>query len=479
VINKQLLFMIAATLLGTVGVYTLSPFCGVAVYYLYAVLRPQFIWEWSLPHEVAWSFYVAVPTIVAAVAIKMGVLRNGQRNDGTPFTGAWSTAHWFLLAFAGWVVLTYVTAHSRDAAFPVFQEYLKIFIMFVVSAVLTRTTKQVWILFVVTATVLGYIAYEVNYLYWFYQYLGIYRNGYGGLDNNGAGLMLAMGVPLCYFTWEGMQFRRPWLRWVRWVYLALIPLLIHAVLCTYSRGAMVSMIGTVPFILLWSRRRVFLLGLVAVIVFFVVPVLAGKEIRARFFTIEQHEVDGSAQSRKESWAAAWHIAQDYPLLGVGVRNSPLFTKQYGADMEGRVVHNQFLQIAADNGFPGLALYVGCYLTVFWANFRLRWSLRGRKDPAARQALAVAAGVNCGLVLFCIGAMFLSLEVFELPYLLLLMGAQLTALGRNPALSDLTEGSAAAGAEGERNPPALAEPAAAAPPAWGEEVGGVKVPSESL
>ena len=440
--SKQTLFMIAVTLFGSVGVFVIAPFCGVAVYYFYAVLRPQYMWEWSLPKDVAWSFYVAIPTIIAAVGVKIGVIKIAPpRQDGTPFTGAWSIAHSFVLVFGGWVVLTYFTAHNRDAAFEVFQEYLKIFIMYIVAATIVRTQRQVWIVFVLTAGVLAYISYEVNFLYLAYQYLGIYRNGYGGLDNNGAGLMLAMGVPLCYFVWEGMHIRRRWLRWVPWLFLALIPLIIHAVLCTYSRGAMVSMIGTVPFIFLWSRKKLFLLGVVLILVFVIVPVLAGKEIRARFFTIEQSEVDDSANSRRASWNAAWQIAKDNPLLGVGVRNSPLFTKYYGADMEGRVIHNQFLQIAADNGFPGLAFYLGCYLTVLWANLRLRWKFRQCKDEAAEQAMAMAGGISCSLALFCIGAMFLSLEVFELPYILLFLGAQLGALTSQPALSVATEESA--------------------------------------
>ena len=45
------------------------------------------------------------------------------------------------------------------------------------------------------------------------------------------------------------------------------------------------------------------------------------------------------------------------MFGVGIRNSNLFSYQYGADMEGRTIHSQYLQIAADNGFVGLGLYL--------------------------------------------------------------------------------------------------------------------------
>ena len=100
----------------------------------------------------------------------------------------------------------------------------------------------------------------------------IYKLGYGGLDNNGAALMLAMGVPLCYFAWEGIR------RWFRWAFLAMIPLILHAVLMSYSRGAMVSLIASVPFYLLRARCKVQLVLILAGIAV-LIPVLAGKEIR--------------------------------------------------------------------------------------------------------------------------------------------------------------------------------------------------------
>ena len=161
-----------------------------------------------------------------------------------------SAAHKAVLLFGGWVSLTYFTARNQAQAYPYFIEYLKLFFMFWVAARVIRTVRQVWILYLLTAGTLGYIAYEINYIYFFNgHYAFLYKQGYGGLDNNGAGLMLAMGVPLCYFAWEGMR------SWFRWAFLVMIPLLLHAVLTSYSRGAMVSLLAGVPFYLFRSRRR--------------------------------------------------------------------------------------------------------------------------------------------------------------------------------------------------------------------------------
>ena len=97
-------------------------------------------------------------------------------------------------------------------------------------------------------------------------------------------------------------------------------------------------------------------------------------------------------------------------------------------MEGRTIHNNYLQIAADTGFVGLGLYLAMLGSV-WLDVRRarRWG-RG-EDLAGRRLYGVAYGVEGAMGVFCIGAMFLSLENFELPFLMLLLGAQAGAVAR--------------------------------------------------
>jgi probable O-glycosylation ligase (exosortase A-associated) len=413
---KQLLFMIAVTLVGTVGVFIRGPICGVAVYYFFAVLRPQFIWQWSLPEGIQWSLYVALATIASVL---LGVPGPGR----APLP--WTAAQRFVLLFAAWVVLSYANAFDKEYAYIVFVDYLKIFLMLFIASAVIREVAELWVIMLLTATSLAYISYEINYLYFVNGYLGIQRNGYGGLDNNGAGLMLAMGVPLCLFAWEGMRHR------LRWAFLALIPVVVHAVLMTYSRGAMLSLVVAWPLMVARSRHRVRIILASVAFGVLAIPMMAGPEIQARFLSIQSNEVDESANSRRQSWAAAWRIARDYPILGVGVRNSNLFSYQYGADVEGRTIHSQYLQIAADCGFVGIGLYLSIIVSVFASVRSARRAARRDSGPDADRARAVASGVECSLFVFCFGAIFLSLEVFELPYLLILLGAQLSVVYQRP------------------------------------------------
>jgi probable O-glycosylation ligase (exosortase A-associated) len=251
-----------------------------------------------------------------------------------------------------------------------------------------------------------------------YHLITIYDRGYGGLDNNGAGLMLAMGVPLCLFAWEGME------RWWRWIFVALIPLLIHSVLLSFSRGAMLSLVVACPFLYLRSRnkRQLLIGGLILFLA--LLPRMAGKEIRDRFFSIEKYDKDESVQGRFSSWQVAWQIAKDYPIDGIGLRNASAYAQQYNPEAKDRTIHSQYLQIMADTGFVGLGLYLSALFLVWRSTQRVRQATRDGTDLDHRRAFAAACGVECAMIVFCVGASFLSLEVFELPYLLLLLGSQL-------------------------------------------------------
>jgi probable O-glycosylation ligase (exosortase A-associated) len=407
---NQLLFMIPVMITGVVGSFTTHPYLGVAVYYLLAVLRPQFIWQWSLP-DVAWSYYVALAAILSTLAWRCGLLQFDDDEDTRLNLG-----HYSMLAFAAWIMVTYFTARHPDISYPYMIEYLKIFVMYVMGSLALRTIRQLWVIYLMVTLALCYIAYEVNAIYFEKGYMYVYRQGYGGLDNNGAALMLAMGVPLCLYAWDGI------VHWSRWIFVLFIPVLVHAVLTSFSRGAMVSLILSLPIYLFRCRRRGQLLALLLG-VGFMVPFLAGKEIRERFFSIEQHEMDTSANTRKKSWAIAWQMAQESPFFGFGIRNSNLYTYVYGADLEGRAIHSQFLQIAADSGIVGLGCYVLSIVGFAWCAMRVMRRTKHAEDVDGQCAYTIACGAEGAMIVFCIGGVFLSLETFELPYIVMLLGAQ--------------------------------------------------------
>jgi probable O-glycosylation ligase (exosortase A-associated) len=425
---KQFAFMIATLLLGTAGSFLLSPVYGIAVYYLYAVLRPQFIWEWAeflglKLSEFQWSLYVAACTLLATGLWRTGLFAP-PKVAAPPWYGnpRFTRSHYLFLAFTAWISLTYVTAIDRDRAWPFFVEYVKIFAMFICATFVLRTVRDLWLIYFVVLAAAVYIGYEVNMYYFTSGWLILTRRGYGGIDNNGAALILAMGVPMCYFAWEAVRHR------VRWGFLLVIPVLVHAVLLSYSRGAMASLGVSALFIWWRARNKAFITVAYLVMGGFVVAA-AGPQVRDRFLSIGQAEVDESFQSRQTTWKIAVRMANERPLFGYGIRNSNLFTYDYGADMPGRSIHSQYLQTAADSGWVALGLYLALLASVLLGLWRVRRVLRQYTDPETNRVKSLASGLECAMVLFCVGALLLSLEHFEMPYVLILLAVQLHAITR--------------------------------------------------
>lgn len=234
----QTVSIIALTFYGFSGSIVRHPFLGVAVYYLYAVLRPQSYWEWVLP-DANWSFYVALVAMAGTAVWRIGVVVAPNRHLSDRFP-SFNICHWATLFFAFWITVTYFTAFSMEAADKCYDEYRKIFLMFIVASLCTTTVSQLWKLYLIITGCLAYIAIEMNQIYVVQGYTYLFKRGFGGLDNNGAALMLAMGVPLCIFAWDGIKHP------IRWLFMTMIPLIIHAVLTSYSRGAMLSLVICLP-----------------------------------------------------------------------------------------------------------------------------------------------------------------------------------------------------------------------------------------
>ncbi len=218
----------------------------------------------------------------------------------------------------------------------------------------------------------------------------------GGFNANEIGGALAWLTPLC----AGLALARRSPRWIQAGAVAAFALLLLALFLGQSRLALIGVIfalGVLIFLLIRSARgRAF--ALVALSVLIVAEVLVATHAIAPPTEAElMEERDEARASRRfEMWRQALAILRDHPLTGVGAnmfRDGSVRAVYPVPTYETRVLphaHNEFLQIAADLGIPGLIVFIGIYASAGW----MIWRCWRAGDGSAR---AVAAAAGAGLL----------------------------------------------------------------------------------
>jgi O-antigen ligase len=108
------------------------------------------------------------------------------------------------------------------------------------------------------------------------------------------------------------------------------------------------------------------------------------------------------------------LIKDNPWLGVGPKNVDREAVRYRgrnefADWLYQHMHNDFLQIAAERGIPGLLLWLWFMIRLGWDALKVHRSahkgISGKADPDAHAPLMVATSALGGWVAFLVAGMF--------------------------------------------------------------------------
>jgi len=182
----------------------------------------------------------------------------------------------------------------------------------------------------------------------------------------------------------------------RAVTVLMVAVITTGIALTFSRGAMIALgAGWAWFVATERRFRRILLslgaaGLVALLLY--LPPEQGRV--AVGLTAKGRIAAENVESRRIAWRTALALTERNLLVGIGPGNFPAYyTTESGAHGAARsfVVHNTYLEVAAELGLPALVLFV---LFMGVAFVRLSESVRRGLGPpwfaiAARTALVVA------------------------------------------------------------------------------------------
>lgn len=379
-----------------------NPFVGLLIYISFAILRPEFLWYWSVPQG-QYSRVVALGLLAGWVVHGMG---RWQFDRAGGVVAA-------LIGYWLWSVISAFAAPDQIAAWTFVESLSKIALPFIVGITVVNSVPQLKQLAWVIAGSHAFLAYEFNLSYWG-GWNRVMAVGHGGADENVLSIGMVAAAGFTFFL--AMSVRRWWLKLLAFVSVLLMA---HVILFAFSRGGMLGLIvvGFAGFCLIPRKPAHYL---ILAVVLALGLRLAGTEVRQEFMTVfaESEERDESAQSRLDLWSDAWDAMLRNPVLGLGPDHWPLVAAAYGWP-EGKEVHSLWLQLGAELGFPGLLLLLAFYGLCI---VRLWPIMRGRQavfDPWLRPA---ALMVIVSLIGFGAAAQFVTVEALEVPYYIALVGA---------------------------------------------------------
>lgn len=403
---KGLLLIYLMTGVGTIGGLA-NPLIGLFVYVMFAVLRPQAIWGFAGDMN-GLSRLVGVVTLLSWAFRSFGDRRIGR---GRVIVAS-------LLMFTLWMGLSALQATNTDESFAAVTELAKVVLPFLVGITLLNDEKYArWMMWTIVLSQ-GYVGFEMNWTYLTKGYNAA-GEGFAGMDNNCLGVSLvsvigpAMALGLAAKTWRGRALAA-----------ASVALILHATLLTYSRGAMVGLLGVALTAFIIMPKSPKFVGAVVVVGLLALR-LTGPQLMARYATAVMSEEEGGdlGEGRLDLWLDCLAVLKSKPLFGVGPWNWRVVASQYGWT-NGKSAHSVWMETAAETGAPGVL----SLLSFFGLTALYLWPVaRQRLTPENRYEMMMASGIIMGVAGFAISGQFVSLAGLEVPYYVAMVGVVLLKL----------------------------------------------------
>ena len=195
----------------------------------------------------------------------------------------------------------------------------------------------------------------------------------------------------------------------------LLLLLLVNLVGTASRGGALGLgvVLLVFWIGLGARyKRLLASSLVVTLVAILLVAVLLPQVPLHRYTQISPETDPTTQIRLGLYSVGLGMIADYPVLGVGAGNSLRNYHRYATAGTFRFIsfmpHNTYLQIAAENGLFGLAIYLGL-LAVVAHNFLL--ALRRMPDRDDRTPVLATMGVFLAFAVFATTSNVLENETY--------------------------------------------------------------------
>jgi putative inorganic carbon (HCO3(-)) transporter len=348
-------------------------------------------------HRLGWGVATALrPGVIVAAATLLGTLLNPK-----PLVRLTRESILFMF-FWIFATMTTVLAIHPDSAWQTWIAFSKMALFYFLTIHLVRDFRRLRQVLVVAVLCVGFYGIKGG----IFSILtgGAYRI-YGPsdsfiADNNELALALNMTLPIA--LWLAHTSAKRW-QSTGWYSLILLSLL--SIVFSFSRGAMVTLVF-IALLLIWSSGGRFRALAVLVLGGVIAAAYVGDRWIARMQTITSYQTESSAASRLLAWRAATEFAMDHPLTGGGFGAMTREVYENYGIQTGIVSHSIYFGTLAEQGFPGLVLYLVIFLSAFLS---LKRCMKTAGDKSLKELMAM---LRISLLAFLLGGAFYERQYFD-------------------------------------------------------------------
>lgn len=185
-------------------------------------------------------------------------------------------------------------------------------------------------------------------------------------------------------------------------------LAMSAVIATQSRGGLlgsVAVFGIFGLRLIRSKSLLILIGIIGLAVLFAVAGISDRQSGGA----AEEGIDASAMGRLYAWEAAFKMAIDNPLTGVGLNNFYANYFFYSPHWDGlnHAVHSTWFGVLAETGFLGLLVFIAIIVSLVKTSRESLSILSQHAHQVSPYLCATALAVYAGIIGTIVSGTFLT------------------------------------------------------------------------
>jgi putative inorganic carbon (hco3(-)) transporter len=245
--------------------------------------------------------------------------------------------------------------------------------------------------------------------------------GYGmnlGLQGGNAGLseggqlstVCLMAVPLAIFLGRHGKLI-PRVKFMAIAYWAVAGLAVVTAVGTYERSALIGLLVLLAVMVIQSKNKIGFAAVAGVVLIGLVYTTSAAW-NARIGSIDEYQSEGSAYVRLQVWRWTLDYASSHPLGGgfnSYMINHIEIPGLNGSEPEiqfGRAFHSIYFEVLGEQGYPGLAMFLG---VAALAIYRLRRTARRARNYAELEwIIALCSALQSGFAVFLSAGAFVGI-----------------------------------------------------------------------